>query len=140
MASFYFDSWWDDMAHGLIVPSTDTYYMMLATSSYTPSKSTHAKRSDITNEVVGTGYTAGGQAVAMTLTPAAGNADEELYNLADTSWAASTITAAYAVVYKHRGGAPSADNLAMLIDFGGSFTSTAGTFTVHLVSQFGLQN
>lgn len=42
---------------------SDTFKMMLVTSSYTFSKA-HAKRSDITNEVVGTGYAAGGLVVA----------------------------------------------------------------------------
>jgi|SRR6185312_1692332 len=140
MATIFFDSFWHDMAQGLVTPSSDTVYEMLTTSSYTPSKSAHAKRSDITNEITGTGYTAGGQAVTITLTAASGNSDLELYNTADAVWTTATITAAYGVVYKHRGGAASADNLYWLNDFGGSFTSTAGTFTVHMATQFGLQN
>lgn len=140
MASFIYDSFWDDVAKGNIVLSTDTFKLMLTTSSYTPSKSAHAKRSDITNEVTGTGYTAGGAAATITLTAASGNADLEAFNMADVSWTTATITAAYAVLYKSRGGAASADNLVWLIDFGGNFTSTAGTFTVHMSSSFGVQN
>lgn len=135
------DSCVDDLMRGNVVPSSDTFYMMLCTSSASPSKSAWAKRSDVTNEVSGTGYTAGGKAVALTLTAASGNSDLELLALADTSWTTATITAAYAVVYKHRGGASSADNLFAIIDFGGSFTATGGTFTVSLSSQqLGIQN
>lgn len=140
MASFFYDSFWDDLVKGNVVPSTDTFKLMLATSSYTPSKSAHAKRSDVTNEASGTNYTAGGAAATITLTAAAGNADLELINMADVSWSTATITAAYGVLYKSRGGASSADNLVYLIDFGGTFSSTAGTFTVHLSTQAGIQN
>lgn len=138
--SFYFDSFWDDVFRGNITVNTDTFYLMLLTSSATPSKSAWAKRSDTTNEVSGTGYTAGGQAATITLTAASGNADLELTNMADVSWTSATITAAYAILYKHRGGAASADNLMFNVDFGGSFTATAGTFTVHMSTQFGVQN
>lgn len=140
MASFWYDSFVDDLMKGNVVPSTDTVKLMLATSSYAPSKSAHAKRSDVTNEVSGTGYTAGGSAATLTLTAAAGNGDLEVVSMADVSWTTATITAAYGIAYKARGGAASADNLYFLIDFGGTFTSTAGTFTVHLATQFGWQN
>lgn len=140
MASFYYDSFWHDLMQGNIVPSTDTFKLMLTTSTYTPSKSAHAKRSDITNEVSGTGYTAGGSTATITLTAASGNSDLELTNMADVSWTTATITAAYGVLYKSRGGAASADNLMFLCDFGGTFTSTAGTFTVHMTTNFGVQN
>ena len=139
-ASFYLDSFWDDVFKGNITVSSDTFFLMLLTSSATPSKSAWAKRSDVTNEVTGTGYTAGGQAATITLTAASGNADLETTNMADVSWTSATITAAFAVLYKHRGGAASADNLMFVVDFGGSFTSTAGTFTVHMSTQFGVQN
>jgi hypothetical protein len=140
MATSFYDSFWDDLMHGNIVPSTDTFKLMLTTSSYVPSKSAHAKRSDVTNEITGTGYTAGGAAATVTLTAAATNSDLELINIADVSWTTATITAAFAVLYKARGGAASADNLVCWMDFGGNFTSTAGTFTVHLTTQFGVQN
>jgi hypothetical protein len=49
---------------------TDTFKMMLLTSSATPAAS-WAKRSDVTNEITGTGYTAGGAALASTTITAA---------------------------------------------------------------------
>jgi hypothetical protein len=50
----------DDLARNNIDFDTDTFKAMLVTSSYTPNKDTHDKRDDVTNEVAGTGYTAGG--------------------------------------------------------------------------------
>ena len=70
-ASVVYDSFWHDWAQGNIIPATDTVKCLLVTSSYTPVKASHAKRSDITNEVSGTGYTTGGAAVTITLTAAA---------------------------------------------------------------------
>ena len=99
MATFFYDSLIDDICRANVTPSADTFKMMLVTSSYAPSKSAHAKRSDVTNEVTGTGYSAGGNAVTVTLTAASGNGDLELINFADVVWASSTITAAGAVVY-----------------------------------------
>ena len=41
---------------------TDTLKVMLCTSTYTPNQDTHQYKSDVTNEVSGTGYTATGLA------------------------------------------------------------------------------
>ena len=39
---------------------TDVIKVMLCTSTYTPNQDTHRYKSSVTNEVTGTGYTAGG--------------------------------------------------------------------------------
>lgn len=140
MASFLYDSFWDDLAKNNIKTTTDTFKVMLCTSTYSPSKSGHAKRSDITNEVSGTGYTAGGSASACTTTAASGNSDKQTFNFADVSWPSSTITARYGVIYKSRGGAASADELVGVIDFSGDVTDSNGTFTFHMTAPFGVQN
>ena len=52
---------------------SDTIKCMLCTSTYTPNLDTHAYKSDITNEVSGTGYSAGGATIgsaAITYTAA----------------------------------------------------------------------
>lgn len=43
---------------------TDSIKIMLTTSTYTPNFATHAYKSDVTNEVTGTGYTATGQVLS----------------------------------------------------------------------------
>jgi len=52
---------------------THTIKAMLTTSTHTISASTHDYKDDITNEVVGTGYTAGGVTVACTAAVVAAN-------------------------------------------------------------------
>jgi hypothetical protein len=108
MASLIYTSVFDDMAEGRIdIDAPDTFKVMLLTSTYTPNKD-HAKRSDLTNEVSGTGYTAGGNAATVTSTLDTAN-DRVDIALGGTSWSTATITARYAAYYKSRGGASTAD-------------------------------
>lgn len=139
MASLIYDSYFDDLNKGNIVPNTDTFKGMLVTSSYTPNKGTHAKRSDVTNEASGTGYTAGGVTVTVAVSLDTTNHRSDV-TITGPSWASSSIAAAGLVVYKSRGGASSADNLVCFIDFGGTVTSTAATFQVTISSPLRIQN
>jgi len=138
MASLIYNSAIDDMARGAIDFDTDTFKALLVTSSYTPNKDTHDKRDDVTNEVTGTGYTAGGVTSACTVTKDTAN-DRVTLQFAAVSWATSTITARALVIYKSLGGASSADALVAYNDFGSDVSSTAGTFSV-AASTITLQN
>jgi len=138
MASLIYNSCIDDMARGAIDFDTDTFKVMLVTSTYVANKDTHTKRSDVTNEVSGTGYTAGGVTSACTVTKDTAN-DKVTLSLAAVSWATSTITARGAVYYKSRGGASSADELVAYVDFGGDVSSTGATFSLG-ASTITLQN
>jgi hypothetical protein len=129
MASLIYNSGLDDGVRANIDFDTDTFKCLLVTAAYTPDKDAHTKRSDVTNEVVGAGYTAGGTAAAVTVTKDTAN-DRIDVSLGAVSWPASTITARGAVYYKSRGGAASADELVAYIDFGGNIVSTAGTFSL----------
>lgn len=138
MADLIYNSAIDDMARGAIDFDTDTFKIMLVTSSYTPDKDTHDRRDDVTNEVTGTGYSTGGSTIACTVTKDTAN-DRVTLQFASTSWASSTITARAAVVYKSRGGASSADELVFYNDFDADVSTTNGTFTV-AASTITLQN
>ena len=138
MASLIYNSAPDEMARGDIDFDTDTFNAMLVTSSYTPNKDTHEFRDDVTNEVSGTGYTAGGVASAVTVTKDTAN-DKVTIQLGAVSWASSTITARGCVYYKSRGGASSADELVCYADFGSDVSSSGGTFSV-AASTITLQN
>jgi hypothetical protein len=129
MASLIYNSAIDDMARGAIDADTDSFKAMLVTSAYTPNKDTDLKRSAVTNEVSGTGYTAGGVASVCTVTKDTAN-DKVTLSFAAVSWASSTITARALVIYKSRGGASSADELVCYVDFGSNVSSTGGTFSV----------
>jgi hypothetical protein len=127
MASLIYLSCLDDSAKGNIDFDTDTFKVLLVTASYVPDKLTHTKRSAVTNEVTGTGYTAGGVTCTCTVAKSTVN-NEVTLTFAAVSWPVSTLTARGAVYFKSRGGASSADELIAYDDFGANISSTAQTF------------
>jgi hypothetical protein len=129
MASLIYNSYLDDTFRALIDNDTDTFKVLLTTSAYTENKDTHTKRSDVTNEITGTGYTAGGNSATVTVTKDTAN-DRVDISLGGTTWPSSTLTARKAVYYKSRGGAASADELVAVIDNGSDVSTTAGTLTL----------
>lgn len=138
MASLIYNKALEAWARGSIDFDTDTFKVMLTTSSYTEDKDAHDFRNDVTNEVSGTGYTAGGATVTVTVTLDTAN-DRVDISLGSASWTTSTITARKAVYYKSRGGASSADEIIAVNDFGSDVVSTAGTFTLN-ASTLRIQN
>jgi hypothetical protein len=135
VASLIFNRALELWARGSIDFDTDTFKVMLTTSAYPAAGDATAKdaddfRNDVTNEVSGTGYTAGGNTVTVTVTLDTAN-DRVDISLGGTTWPTSTITARKAVYYKSRGGASSADELVAVNDFGSDVASTAGTFTLN---------
>ncbi len=138
MASLIFNSALDDAMRGLIDFDTDTFKVMLVTGTYAPNKDTHLRRSDITNEVAGTGYTAGGNAATVTVTKDTAN-DRIDIGLGGAAWPTASITAAGAVYYKVVGGVAANEPIIAYIDFGGNIVATAGTFTLN-ASTLRLQN
>lgn len=108
--------------------ASGTYKVALLSSGYTPSK-THSFFSDLTNEVTGSGYSAGGATLGN---KAVTRDDTNLwatFDADDATWTTSTITARYAVIYQSTGVAGTSPLLA-LIDFGSDITSSASTFTL----------
>lgn len=108
---------------------SDTIKTALATSTYTPNQDTHVFFSDVTNEVVGTGYTAGGVALgSKTLTYDAATNETRL-DAADPSWSTATITARYAIIYKDTATA-STSPLMGYVNYGADQAVVGGTFTI----------
>lgn len=108
---------------------TDTIKVALCTSTYTPDVDTHDFFNDITNEVVGTGYTAGGKTLTASAPTYDTATNETRLDAADTEWAESTITARYAVVYKSTGTSTTSP-LILYVDFGENKVSSAGLFKI----------
>ena len=130
MASLIYGSFLKKLNEGDITPDSDTFKVMLLTSSYTGDADTHDFRNDLTNEFSGTGYTAGGAAATVTVGTYDTTNNRVDVTLGGATWSAATITARYAAYYKSRGGASSADELVALIDFGSDISSTAADFTL----------
>lgn len=138
MTSLAYNKGLEAWARGAIDFDSDTFKVMLTTSGYTENKDTHDFRDDVTNEVSGTGYSAGGNTATVTVTLDTVN-DRVDISLGGTTWGSSTITARKAVYYKSRGGASSADELIAVNDFGSDVSTTSGTFTLN-ASTLRIQN
>ena len=130
MPNAIFNSFKRDIANGSINLATDAVKIMLVGSAYTPNIDTHTKRSDVTNEVSGTGYTAGGIALVNKTVTMNTTSDKGVFDADDITLSNATITARGAVLYKARGGVSSADELIAYLDFGADITSTAGNFNI----------
>lgn len=90
----------ESMADKLIDLNSDTLKVMLVTSAYTPDQDTHQFKSSVTNEVSGTGYTAGGATLGTVNVAYTAGTNTLMFDAADTSWTSSTITnARYAIIY-----------------------------------------
>jgi hypothetical protein len=100
---------------------TDVIKMALYTSSATLGPSTTAYSA--TNEVVGTGYSAGGATVTGVTISTSGTS--AVVDMNDVTWASATITARGCLIYN----SSKANRAIAVIDFGGDKTSTNGPFT-----------
>jgi hypothetical protein len=127
VSGLYLVTWMDILdATQLPVDLTlTTYKIAMYNNTETPNYSTESLYS-ATNEVSGAGYTAGGQ-VVISPTVTESPAGTLMFDLGDQVWASpTTVTAFGAKYYK----TVTANNLIAGINFSGSFTSTAGTFTI----------
>ena len=82
------------------------------------------------NEVSGTGYTAGGATLSSQAVAYDSSNQVAYFDAADPAWTTATITARGALIYNNT---KSNASIAVL-DFGSDYTSTAGTFTIQLPS------
>jgi len=104
--------------------------VMLCTSSYTPDQDTHDYKDDVDNEVEGTGYTAGGTALANPAVAYATATNVWNFDADNVTWSSSSITARYAVYYYNVGGTAASSPLICYVDFGEDETSSNGDFTI----------
>ena len=110
--------------------SADTMKVMLCTSAYAPNQDTHQFQSSVTNEVAGTGYTAGGAVLTSQALSYNAATHALSFSAATVTWANSTLTARYAVIYDATPGSAAANPLLAYVDFGADTSSTASAFTI----------
>ena len=105
--------------------TTQTFKIALYTSAANLSTTTTAYSS--TNEASGAGYTAGGQALSVSVVPTSTGTTAFL-SFSDVTWNATTLTARGALIYKADG----VTNPAIaVIDFGENKQTNAGNFTIN---------
>lgn len=108
--------------HDFTNSTGDTFKIALYTSSATLDASTTAYSA--TNEVSGSGYTAGGNTLTNVTPTSSGTT--AFTDFADTTWSTATITANGALIYN----SSKSNKAVAVLAFGGDKTSTAGDFTI----------
>jgi hypothetical protein len=107
--------------------TSDTIKVSLHTSSYAYSQTGNQFFSDTTNEITGTGYSAGG--ATLTSPTAVLTSGVIVLSGANTVWTTATLTARIAAIYKSTGTAGTSPLLGF-VDFGADVSSTAASFTI----------
>ena len=108
-----------DEQHDLVA---DTLKIALFTSSANLGASTTAYSTS--NEVSGTGYTAGG--VTLTSTTVSTSGTTAFFDAADPEFTSASFTARGALIYN----SSNSDKAIAVLDFGGDFTVSSGTFKI----------
>jgi hypothetical protein len=109
---------------------SDTIKVMLCTSSYTPNQDTHIYKSSVTNEVTGTGYTAGGKALTNKTITYTDATNVIKLDADDVAWVDSTISARYAVIYDDAPATDATKPIIGVVDFGENISSVDSNYSV----------
>lgn len=125
MANAVYNSYKDDMIEGNVAFLTDTIKVALVTSTYTLDIDAHTRFTDITNEVSGTGYTAGGATLVGKTSTQDNTNNRGVMDATDITWTTSTITARAAIIYEATTG-----YLIGYVDFGADKSSSGSDFTI----------
>jgi hypothetical protein len=110
---------------------SDTIKVALLTNAYTPNQDGHDNFDDVVaNQVTGTGYTSGGITLANKTNIYNSSTNVIVLDADDVTWASSTITARYAVIYNATPATDANRPLIGYVDFGSDQSSSNGNFTI----------
>lgn len=105
--------------------AADTFKIALYTATATLNDTTTVY--SVTDEITGTGYTAGGNTLVISQVPTSTNTESIAWlNFTDTSWPSSTFSTAGALIYNSTQG----NKAVAVLSFGGTKTTANQTFTV----------
>lgn len=130
-----YDNWRDIVADPTRAAAiAGTLKCMLVTSAYTPNQNTHDFKDDVTNEVTGTGYTAGGNACASPTWTGPDGSGLLTFDASDpATWSqnAAGFSNARRAIFWYDTGTPGTSRLvAYTNDFGADAGNVAGDFSV----------
>ena len=102
--------------------AADTLKIALYTSSASLDASTTAYTTS--NEISGTGYSAGGETLTSTTVSTSGTT--AFFDADDPTWTSASFTARGALIYN----STNSDKAIAVLNFGGDFTVSSGTFRI----------
>lgn len=132
MANVVYTSFKNLIGKGGVNFATDTLKCALLPSTHTPDASMQVWADVSADEISGTGYTAGGAALANQSWNVSGTSC--ILDADDIEWTGASVTARYALIYKV-GTVETLENpLICLLDFGENKGVTGGTFSVQFAA------
>lgn len=127
MFSFLYNAGKLAILRGDVQPLVDLLKVALVGSAYSADKDAHAVFADLSDEVSGSGYTAGGQALSdVSLTQDDAN-DRAVLGATASVWPVASFSARGAVLYKDSG-SPATSPLLAYLDFGTLHTVSGEDF------------
>ena len=130
MPNLFYDNGKKNLWNGAVNLATGPVKCMLVDNTYAPgATSTHEFKSDVTGEITGTGYTAGGMTLSGLSVTADTTNHRGKFTAANPVWSSATFTAYGAVLYKDSGTAATSQLIGYL-DFGGAKSCSGGSFTI----------
>lgn len=109
----------------------DTIKIMVCTNSYTFDQDTHQYKNQVTNEVTGAGYTAGGQTLTSVSVTYDTATNTIKMDAADPSWPNSTITGARkAIIYDATPGTDATRPIIAYLESDVDLSTTSGTLSI----------
>lgn len=130
MASFLY-TWLTEklLTDGIGSLSGATVKVMLVDDTYVPDQDAHEYIDDITGEISGTGYTAGGATIGSKTVTKDDSNNRSVFDAADASWPNSTLTARRGIMYVDTGN-PATSPVLACIDFGSNQSTSLSTFAI----------
>lgn len=116
MLSFIYNSAKLLLLQGAFDFAADEFKVALVTAAYVPDKDAHSHFAQVTGEVSGTNYSAGGRALENITLSGDGQNDRAILDAGDLVWPVASFTARAAVIYQDTGSAAASPLLAY-IDF-----------------------
>lgn len=113
---------------------SDTINVLLTTSSYTEDVDAHDFRNDVTNEVTGTNYSAGGVALSGKTLTYDSATNESRLDATDPTFTNITVSGIRKAVFYKSVGTSATDPLLWLYTFDGDQTLAAADFIIQLAA------
>lgn len=110
--------------------NSDTIKVALCTADYTPDQDTDDYFDDVTNEVTGDGYVAGGLTLGSCTVAYDAVGKEVQLKAGDATWETVTLTARYGVIYDASPATAATRPLIGYVDFGANKTPSGGPLTI----------
>lgn len=129
MTNIFYNSGKTRILNADIDLEADTLKVALVTSSYSPDIDADAFFDDLSDEISGTGYTAGGKALDNAAVTEDDANDRAVLDGDDVTWTIATFTVRGAVLYKDSGSAATSPLIAYF-DFGQDYSPDGEDFTI----------